>query len=60
MGPGAARIDHALRDALVVEVRDLLAQDEVFEQRRAAQAGFERVLIVADRHALIGRQHSIA
>ena len=32
----------ALGDALVVEVEDLLAQDEVFEQRRAARAGLER------------------
>ena len=46
----------ALGNALVIEVRDLLAQDEVFEQRRAAQARLERVLIVGDRHALIGRQ----
>ena len=28
----------ALGDALVIEVRDLLAQDEVFEQRRPAQS----------------------
>ena len=38
----------ALGDALVVEVRDLLAQDEVFEQRRPAQAGLERILVVGD------------
>jgi hypothetical protein len=33
----AARVHDALGNALVVEVRDLLAQDEVFQQRRAAQ-----------------------
>jgi hypothetical protein len=33
----AARMHDALGNALVVEVRDLLAQDEVFEQRRPAQ-----------------------
>ena len=33
----AARVDDALRDALVVEVVDLLAKDEVLEQRRAAR-----------------------
>ena len=32
---GAARVDDALGDALVVEVGDLLAEDEVLEQRRA-------------------------
>ena len=46
----------ALRNALVVEVRDLLAQDEVFEQRRTAQARLERVLVVGDAHALVGGQ----
>ena len=34
----AARVDDALGNALVIEVRDLLAQDEVFEQRRARAA----------------------
>src|SRR5688572_7377028 len=47
---------HALRDALMVEVEDLFAEVEVLEQRRAARAGLERVLIVADRTALRGGQ----
>ena len=55
----AARVDDALGNALVVEVRDLLAEDEVLEQRRPAQAGLERVLVVRDRHALIGRQRPL-
>ena len=50
----------ALGNALVIEVRDLLAQDEIFEQRGPAQAGLERVLVVGDRHALIGGQHPAA
>ena len=50
----------ALGNALVIEVRDLLAQDEVLEQRRAAQPGLERVLVVGDRHALVGRQRAPA
>ncbi len=37
MRAGSARVDDALRDALVIEMRDLLAEDEVFEQRRAAR-----------------------
>ena len=48
-----------LRDPFMVEMGDLLAKDEVFEQRRPAQAGFEGVLIVRDRDALVGRQHPI-
>ena len=43
----AARVDDALGDALVVEVGDLLAEDEVLEQRRPAQPGLQRVLVVA-------------
>jgi hypothetical protein len=31
MGGRAARVDHALRNPLVVEVGDFLAEDEVFE-----------------------------
>ena len=46
----------ALRDALVIEMGDLLAQDEILEQRRAARAALERILIVGDRDALIGGQ----
>jgi len=44
---------------LVIEVRDLLAQNEIFEQGRPAQTGLERVLIVSDRHALVRRQHAL-
>ena len=38
---GAAGMHGALRDALVVEVGDLLAEDEVLEQGRSARAGLE-------------------
>src|SRR3982750_3571292 len=48
-----ARVDDALGDALVVEVRDLLAQDEVLEQRGTAQPRLERALVVADGNALV-------
>ena len=56
MGAGAARVHDALRDALVVEVGDLLAEVEVLEQRRAALAGLQRVLVVVDRNALVRRE----
>ena len=52
-------MDDALGNALVVEVGDLFAEDEVLEQRRTAKARLERVLVVADRHALIGRQRAV-
>ena len=53
---GAARMDNPLGDALVIEVGDLLPKDEVLEERRAAEARLQRVLIVGDGHALVGRQ----
>ena len=56
----AARVDDPLGDALVVEVGDLLAEDEVFHQRRPAQAGLERVLVVGDGDAHVGRQRLAA
>ena len=56
MGTGAAGVDDALRDALMVKVRDLLTHDEVFQQRRPAGADLQRVLVVGDLHALVGAQ----
>ena len=49
-----ARVHDPLGNALVIEVGNLLAEDEVFEERRSAKPGFEGMLIVGDRHALIG------
>ena len=59
VGRRSARVHDPLGNALVVEVGDLLAEDEVLEQRRPTQPRFERVLVVGDRHALIGRQRLI-
>ena len=56
VGGRAAGMDDPLRDTLVVEMLNLLAKHEVFQQGRAAPAGLERVLIVADRRAVIGGQ----
>ena len=53
---GAAGVHHALRDALVVEVRDLLAEVVVLQQHRAARAGLERVVGVAQPRPLRGRE----
>jgi hypothetical protein len=49
-----------LGDALVIEMRDLLAKDEVLEERRAAEAGLQRVLVVRDGDALIGREQAVS
>jgi hypothetical protein len=41
MGARAAGMDHALGNPLVIEVGDLLAEDEVLEERRPSVAGFQ-------------------
>ena len=45
---------------LVVEVHDLLAQHEVFQQGRSARGAAQRVLVVRDRRALVGGQRRVA
>ena len=52
--PGTASVDHALGDALVIEVHDLLAEVEVLEQGRSAVAGLQRVVGVGESLALSG------
>ena len=49
-----ARVNDPLRDPLVVEVCDLLAEVEIFKQGRPALPGLERILIVPDGQTLIG------
>ena len=49
----------SLGDAFVVEVGNLLAKNEVFEESRAAQPCLQRVLIIRDRNALIGGEDAI-
>ena len=52
----AARMDDPLGDAFVVEVEDLFAQSEVFQQGRARRTDPQRILIVSDDYALRCRQ----
>ena len=56
VGGGAAGVHDPLRDPLVVEVGDLLAQVEVLQQRRAALAGLQRVVGVGQPQPLRGGQ----
>jgi len=51
-------MDNPLGDALVIELGDLFAKDEVFEERRASEARLERALVVRDRNALVGRERA--
>src|SRR5687767_6770643 len=54
----ASRMDNPLWNTLVVEMGDLLAKDEVFEQRRATETRLEGVLVICDRNTLVGREHA--
>jgi hypothetical protein len=49
-------VDHALGDALVVEVEDLLAEVEVLEGGRAPVTDPQRVLVIGDGRTLGRRQ----
>jgi hypothetical protein len=51
-----AGMDDALRDALMVEMENLLAEMKVFEEGGASGADFEAVLVVRDWAALSGGQ----
>ncbi len=53
MGRRTSGVHDALGDALVIEVRDLLAQDEVLQQRRSARRRLEAVLVVGNGDALV-------
>ncbi len=55
----SAGVNDPLRDTLMVKVGNFLAQDKIFQQRRATAAGAKRILIVGDAHALIGGQRII-
>ena len=53
-------MDDPFGNSLVIEMRDFFAQDEVFEQCRAAAARFEGVLVVGDDESLICGEHFAA
>ncbi len=54
---GPARVNNTLRDPFVIEVRDLLSQHEILEQRRPPRTSAKGVLIVRNRQPLVSRKH---
>jgi hypothetical protein len=52
-------VHDSFRDALVVEVRELLAEVEVLHQGRAALAHLERVVGVVDRNSLVRGEYGL-
>jgi hypothetical protein len=60
LGAGAARVHHALRDALSVELRQLLHQVVILQQHRAAGTHRERVVVVPYRRPRVrGPERSV-
>ena len=55
-----ARVNDTLGNALVVEMRDFVAKDEILQERRAAGIGPERVLIIGERDAMVGGERRMA
>ena len=49
-------VNDALWYSLVIKVGDLLAEREIFQERRTPASGFQRILVVRDDDALIGRE----
>ncbi len=50
-------MNDAFGDALMVEMGDLFAENEVLKQNGPALAILQRVLVVRNSHALVGGQH---
>jgi len=48
MGGGTTRMHDTLRNPFMIEVGDLLAKMEIFQERRPSLTRLERVLIVVD------------
>src|SRR4051794_25006243 len=55
MGAETPRMHDALGNALVIKVKDFLAEMKVLERRRPAAPDSQRVLVVSDRGSLLGR-----
>src|SRR5690348_6579936 len=49
-------VHHALRDALMVEMKNLLAKMEVLKSSGPARANSQRILVIGNRCSLLGRQ----
>ena len=55
-----SRMNDTFRNALVVEMRDFVAKDEILQERRAARIRPERVLIIGERDALVSGERRMA
>ncbi len=53
MSPETTGVDHALRNALMVEVENFFTKVEVFQCGRSSCAHPERILVIGNRNALL-------
>ena len=56
MSGRAAGVNGGLCNSLVVEMGDLLAEGEILEERWTAVPEFQRILVIRNDDALIGRE----
>jgi hypothetical protein len=54
-----SRVNDAVGNALVIEMRDLLAEYKLLQKRRAARTGPERVVIIGKRYALVRGERGV-
>jgi len=54
-----SRVNDALGNSLVIEMRDFFAKDEILRKRRAARISPERVLIIGKRDALVRGERGV-
>src|SRR5512140_1651506 len=53
------RVNDTLGNTLMIEMGDLFAKDEIFQKRRAARIGPERILIVGNGDALVRGERGV-
>jgi hypothetical protein len=49
-----ARMHDAFGNALMIEMGDLLAKNEIFQQGGTAWRGAQRILVIRNRYPLVG------
>ena len=60
MGAVAASMNDAFGDPFVVEMKDFLAEMEIFQSGRAARPKLEGIVVVGNRAALGGGENGVA
>ena len=59
MSARSTGVHDALRNSLMIKMRNLLAKSEILEKRGSSLPGFQRILVVRNDDALIGRERPL-